>query len=378
MAKPSFGRHLVFKSGIHTNEGDQVWPASRVRGVLDVSKRLSPSRIPYTIQHPCDHLPIFGFADRDSLQLRELPGGEVGIDIMPLSFAEAAIPALKGRGLDKVSVGLGMDNEIVHLGLVPKPAVKGLGNVFSEPGEQAYAGKVEVVFSSSELDNPVRAAFGSMLRSSLQWKMSDIADWMRRMRERIIEQSSVEEADKQVPAYLIESIGSPLPDDEPSGDSVGNHFSDNSTQTDMDEETTQKLARLASIEAENASLKTQRDDAQSRAAELEAGNRNREIKGFLDGIADRLPGSMREQVEGILQDLQALKPRTFAEADGTTSEKSSFEAFKDLLSAAKPVVVFGEVAKPGICANADGDDKRSLEDRAVEETSESLAKGNSR
>jgi hypothetical protein len=378
MAKPSFGRHLVFKSGIHTNEGDQVWPASRVRGVLDVSKRLSPSRIPYTLLHPSDHLPIFGFADRDSLQLRELPSGEVGIDIMPLTFAEAAIPALKGRGLDKVSVGLGKDDEIVHLGLVPKPAVKGLGNVFSEAGEQASAGEMEVMFSSSELDHPVRAAFGSILRSSLQWKMSDIADWMRRMRERIIEQSSVEEADKQVPAYLIESIGSPLPDDEPSGDSVGNHFSDNSTQTDMDEETKNKLARLDALEAENASLKTQRDDAQRRAADLEDSESKRKIKVFLDGIADRVPGSMREQVEGILEDLKALKPRTFAAADGTTIEKSSFDLFRELLSAAKPVVVFGEVATYGVGANADGDDKRSLEDRAVEETSESLAKGSTR
>lgn len=373
MAKPSFGRHLVFKSGIHTNEGDQVWPADRVRGVLDASKRLSPSRIPYTLLHPADHLPIFGFADRDSLQLRELPGGAVGIDVLPVTFAESAVSALKGKGFDKISIGLGQHDEILHLGLVPKPAVAGLGAVFSESVEAGLVGEVEVVFESADLDNPVRQAFGSMLRSRIGWVFEDLASWLQGLRDRTIEAKGLDAANAEVPQYLIENLKGDLPDDEPFGDAaVGNAFSQ-STDAAMDEETKRKLARLDALEAENATLKTGLSAAQTRAAELEAGERKRQITVFLDGISDRVPNSMRMAVEGILEDLQALKPRTFSAADGQTSERTSFDVFKDLLSAAKPMVVFGEVAT-AFGADAGNEDTRSLDDQAVEETTERLQK----
>jgi|GEM_PF-1962913 len=371
MAKPTFGRHLVFKSGIHTNEGDQVWPADRVRGVLDASKRLSPSRIPYTLLHPSDHLPIFGFADRDSLQLRELPGGEVAIDIMPLTFAEGVIPALKGKGLDKISVGLGVDDQIVHLGLVPKPAVKGLGKVFSE-ADEASVGSVDVVFASADLDEPVRAAFGSMLRSRIAWIFEDLGTWMQGLRDRTIEAKGLDAADAEVPQYLIENLKRDLPEDDPVGDAaIGSAFSQ-STDDAMDEETKKKLARLDALEAENATLKTGLSEAQNRAAELEAGERKRQITVFLDGISDRVPNSMRVAVEGILEDLQALKPRVFSAADGTTTEKSSFDVFKELLSSAKPVVVFGEVATHGAAGTDAGGDSRPISQRADDETREQI------
>lgn len=372
MAKPSFGRHLVFKSGIHTNEGDQVWPADRVRGVLDASKRLSPSRIPYTLLHPSDHLPIFGFADRDSLQLRELPGGAVGIDVLPVTFAESAVSALKGKGFDKISIGLGKHDEILHLGLVPKPAVTGLGTVFSESVEEGLVGEVEVVFESADLDNPVRQAFGSMLRSRIGWVFEDLASWLQGLRDRTIEAKGLDAANAEVPQYLIENLKRDLPDDEPVGDAaVGNAFSQ-STDAAMDEETRRRLARLDALEAENATLKTGLSEAQTRAAELEAGERKRQITVFLDGIADRVPNSMRMAVEGILEDLQALKPRVFAAADGKTEEKTSFEVFQDLLSAAKPVVVFGEVATSGAAGSESGADTRPVSQRADDETREQI------
>jgi len=361
--KPIFGRHLIFRSGVHTKAaGETVWPPDRVRGVLDVTRRLSPAQIPYTLLHPTDNLPIFGYADRDSLQLHEIADGTVTLSIMPSSFANQAIPALKAGGLDKVSIGLGENDEVVHIGIVPKPAVDGLGNIFSS-SDQATASSAEVVFSSADLDNPVRSAFSSLMRMRIGWIFQDLAQWMQGLRDRTIEAKGVDAADKEVPTYLIDSLKTTLPDDDPNSGDLANGFSTTSTKDDMG-----KDKEIADLKAAAEVLKSQRDTALGRASELETAEKSREIKVFLDGITNRVPPSMRDMVEGILSDLQGLKPRTFAAADGQTAERTSFDVFKDILSAAKPVVTFGEAATRERSADAGGEDKRPQSQRAHEET----------
>jgi hypothetical protein len=364
--KKPFGRHLIFKSGIHTNEGQQVWPPDRVRGVLDATRRLSPPLIPYTLLHPEDNLPIFGFAERESITLHDLGDGSVTLSAIPLKFAEETIPALLRGGLNKVSIGLGTDDQIVHIGLVPKPAVDGLGTVFCENPVPASS-KAVVVFESKDLDNPVKTAFGSPLGMRVGWMFRDLASWMQRQRDRAIEKDGVETADKFMPQYLIDSLKEPIPDDEPvlrdlRSDSVPANSFSNSNDDDMTEEQKRKMQQL---ETENAQLIIEKNSALQKAAELEGGVRQREITGFLDSIADRVPGSMRGLVEGILSDLQSLKPRVFSAADGTTQEKSSYEVLRDLLSSAKPAVVFSEVATGDKAA--EGADARPIDQRVSDE-----------
>ena len=71
-------------------------------------------------------------------------------------------------------------------------------------------------------------------------------------------------------------------------------------------------------------------------------------------VVDRVPPSIRDIVEGILLDLQGVQPRTFAAADGTTTERSSFESLKTLLSAGPVQVVFSDVATGKVSGSAVG------------------------
>ena len=72
-----FKRHNVFKSGIHKNTGEQVWPPDRVRGILDATRRFSPALIPYTLLHPENALPIYGFCKKESVELRKKAVGSL-------------------------------------------------------------------------------------------------------------------------------------------------------------------------------------------------------------------------------------------------------------------------------------------------------------
>lgn len=370
----TFSRHKIFRSGIHRNDGQQVWPPDRVRGVLDATRRLSPAFIPYTLLHPENSLPIYGFARKEDIQGEELPDGGFAITSVLHKFAEEAIPALEAQGLNQVSIGLGKDDEIVHVGFVPKPAVSGLGTVFSE-APVPCSNAVEVVFEAVDLDRPVAVAFAGY--SERWWHMGyalrQLGDWLGGVREREIEAKGIEAADKFIPTYMIDFFKQPLPDEEPAAEAVPAvaFAASTSTQTDnaMDEETKQ---RLAALEAENAALKTSNAAVLQRAADLEAASRRLEVTGFLDSISDRVPPSQRDVVEGILLDLQSVKPRTFAAADGTTQERSSYEALKGLLQGAAPVVVFGEVATRETAVESAADDKRPLSQRADEETAEQI------
>ena len=300
-----------------------MWPPDRVRGVLDATRRLSPALIPYTLLHPENSLPIYGFARKEDIQGEELPDGGYALTSVLHKFAEEAIPALEAQGLTQVSIGLGKDDEIVHVGFVPKPAVSGLGTVFSE-APVPCSSAVEVVFEAVDLDRPVEAAFAySEMRWHIGYALRQIGEWLAGVREREIEVKGIEAADKFVPTYMIDFLKQPLPEEEPAAEAgtvpsvafAASPASTTITDNTMDEETRQ---RLAALEAENAALRTSNAEALQRAAALEAETRRAEVTGFLDTIADRVPPSQRDIVEGILLDLQSAKPRSFAAADGTT------------------------------------------------------------
>lgn len=373
MPDSEYKRHDIFRSGIHKNEGEQVWPPERVRGVLDATRRLSPEFIPYTLLHPKDNLPIFGFARRDSIELRD-DGGSAVLSAVPERFARESIPALVRGGLDKVSVGLGKNDEIVHLGLVPDPAVDGLGTVFSAaPVKTAYTCEVE--FDAAALGNPVETAFGVSWKWRLQYWMDDVARAFGKLRDREIERSGVEEADKFLPSHLIESLKEPLPDDppeEPQETVPAMKFSaaetDNNTNDDatmgMTEEQKNELQRLKD---ENERLKTEHGEVLSRAQELEQEKRKAEVTTFISSVGDRVPPSMREAVTGILLDLQGLNPRVFAAADGKREERTSYDVFKDLLTKAPVQVVFSEVATSAATGNPSGQEKKTANDELREQ-----------
>lgn len=377
MPESEYKRHDIFKSGIHKNDGEQVWPPERVRGVLDATRRLSPELIPYTLLHPKDNLPIFGFARKDSIEGRQ-DAADYVLSAIPEKFAKESIPALIRGGLNKVSIGLGKNDEIVHIGLVPDPAVDGLGTVFSAaPVPTAFANEVE--FDAEALGNPVQTAFGVSWKWSLQSWMDDVTTVIGRWRDREIERSGVEEADKFIPAYMMDFLKRPLPDDlpeEPAEAEPATAFSaavtDNNPNDDAMGMTDEEKKEFQRLKDENTKLKADHGEALTRAEELEQKNREREVTNFISSVGDRVPPSMRDAVTNILLDLQGLKPRMFSTGGGKTDERTSFDVFKDLLTKAPVQVVFSEVATADVVGNGKGDDTRTLSQRADAETAAAI------
>ncbi len=351
-----FKRHNVFKSGIHKNTGEQVWPPDRVRGILDATRRFSPALIPYTLLHPENALPIYGFCKKESVELAEV-GGDVVLSTVMERFAEEAIPSLIKAGLNQISVGLGKLDEIVHFGFVPKPAVTGLGTVFSEASVAlappvGISSVLEVSFSAEELGGSVINAFGVSWEWALRDKLDMISQVFRSLRDREIEKSGVDAADKFIPAYLIDSLARPLPQDAQDttvkeGDmvpSVG-FMAGNDNQKIEDMALTElEKTELEQLRGENKLLKSEKEEALNKASELERGKRKAEVTSFVDSISDKVPPSVRDLIEGVLIDLQGVQPRVFSAADGTTAERSSYDVLKELLTAGPVQVIFREVA----------------------------------
>jgi hypothetical protein len=319
-----FSRHRIFASGVHRNDKDPVWPADRVAGVLAATRALSPARIPYTYRHPENSLPVLGYADRDSIALFE-EGGRTYLDIQPVDFAREMMPGLKEAGLDKVSIGLGKKGEIVHIGITDSPAVNGLGVAF-EAGEVPACFAEEVTFEAADLQ------FDVSWKWTLQSWMSDVASLFRKMREREIEKSGIEEADKYLPVYVLDFLGLSLPEDH-SEDAVPEAAINPTFETTMTEAEKLELERLRT---ENAALL-------QREAERAAESVQAEITGFCDSIPGVVTPAIRPQIIAILTDLHGAAPRTF-DTGGKTETKTSYDLLKEMLAGAKPVVVFETVA----------------------------------
>ena len=339
-----FNRHKIFKSGVHKNTGEQVWPPERVRGILDSTQKNSPELIPYTLLHPENSLPIYGFCRREDIKGTEVSGG-FELSAIPTRFAEAAIPSLIKAGLNQISIGLGRLDEIVHIGFVPAPAVEGLGHVFSAT-PITVSSVAEVLFSAEELGGAVNM-FSVSWEWDLRYKLSQIGQAFRALRDREIAEKGLESADKFLPSYLVDSIATELPPDVPDSNCDGGQCGDGSGDTlkvgFVAGGSNSENAALELLMVENARLKSETAAALSKAAELELLARKAEVTGFLDTITDRVPPSIRQVFENILFDLQGVGPRTFASADGTAVERTSFDALKELLVSAPVQVSFGLV-----------------------------------
>jgi len=328
-----FKRHKIFASGVHKSDVAPVWPAERVAGVLAATREHSPERIPYTYRHPENSLPVLGYTDRSSVELFE-EHGRTYLTAQPADFAKEWIASLKRTGFDKVSIGLGKLGEIVHIGMTDSPAVSGLGLAFEASSKVPKVCVEEVEFEAAELSS-LDEVFGVSWKWQLQSWMDDVSNLFQKLRDREIELNGVEAADKFLPSYVMDFIKRPLPPDEDQGDE--GPVSDNpSFESGMSVEDKAELERLR---GENAAL------LQRQAAE-EALRVQGEIAGFCAQYPAVVTPRIIDTITAVLLDLHGAQPRQFA-VEGMTVEKTSFEAFKELIAGAKPQIVFEEVATHG-------------------------------
>ena len=324
----NFKRHKIFASGVHKNEAAPVWPPEKVKGVLAATKEHSPEKIPYTYRHPVNSLPVLGYTDRSSVELFE-EHGRTYLTAQPADFAKEWIASLKKTGFDKVSIGLGKLGEIVHIGITDNPAVSGLGLAFEAADKVPSVFTEEVEFASTELSN-LDEVFEVSWKWQLENWMQDVASIFQRMRDKEIEVNGLDVADQFLPTYVMDFIKRPLPKDEPLEDSsIKPQF-----ENDMSVEEKAELERLR---GENALLLQKQVDAEALRVQGE-------IAAFCADHAAVVTPRVKDTITAVLLDLHGAQPRQF-EVDGKTVEKTSFEAFKELIAGAKPQIVFEEVAK---------------------------------
>ena len=336
----NFKRHKIFASGVHKNKAAPVWPPEKVAGVLAATKEHSPEKIPYTYRHPVNSLPVLGYTDRSSVELFE-EHGRTYLTAQPADFAKEWIASLKKTGFDKVSIGLGKLGEIVHIGITDNPAVSGLGIAFEAADKVPTVFTEEVEFESKELSS-LDEVFEVSWKWQLQSWMDEVSSLFQKLRDREIEVNGVDTADKFLPSYIMDFIKRPLP---PDVDVVvdGQVSTNPSFENDMSVEEKAELERLR---GENAAL------LQRQAAE-EALRVQTEITGFCAQYPAVVTPRIKDTITAVLLDLHGAQPRQFA-VDGKQVEKTSFEAFKELIAGAKPQIVFEEVATHGNAVPGDG------------------------
>lgn len=330
-----FNRHKIFASGVHQkpDQAQAVWPADRVRVLFETSKQLSPRLIPYTFRHPANNLPVLGYAERDSLEMVD-DGGRTYLSVLPKEMAKEFLGGLKEVGFDKVSIGIGKQGEIVHIGFTDNPAVAGLGAAFEATETVPPVYLEEVEFEGSDLGDEMRGAFEISWKWRLQSWMSDVADLFQKMREQKIEADGIEAADKFLPGYVLDFLKRPLPDDPAETDLIDGQTPIYEGETPMTDAERKEMERLQN---ENKSL------MDAAAAEAKA-KRLASVETFCADHPTVVTPKVKPQVVAILTALQGVEAPVTFEVDGSPVEKSAFEAFCELIAGAKPAVVFEEKA----------------------------------
>lgn len=324
----SYKRHRIFASGVHNNDKDPVWPPEKVQGVFDATKAHSPAQIPYTYRHPENSLPVLGYANRDSVEVFE-EGGRTFITAQPADLAKEWIASLKKTGFDKVSVGLGRFNEIVHIGITDRPAVSGLGLAFEAKETVPPVFTREFEFDSEDLGG-TESLFEVSWKWHLEQWMANVAALFQQMRDKEIEANGIDSADNFLPAYVMDFIKTPLPKDLPidQGEPMNPQF-----ESDM---SVDEKAELERLRAENAELLNAKAIASREKVDAE-------ILGFCAEHPAVITPKIKDVIVAVLKDLYGAQPRQF-EVDGRSFETTSYDAMKELLAGAKPQLVFEEVA----------------------------------
>lgn len=333
-----FKRHKIFASGVHKTKNAPVWPREKVLALFQATKSNSPIKIPYTYRHPENNLPVLGYTDRESIEVYE-QDGRTYLTAKPAEFAKEWIAGLKKAGCDKVSIGIGKCGEIVHIGFTDNPAVSGLGAAFETSDNVPAVYTEEVDFESSDLDNPV-TGFDVTWKWQLQSWMRDVADLFQKMRDKEIESNGIDAADNFLPSYVMDFLKLELPADPPQDavpDATTNQF-----ESDM---TVEEKTELERLRAENATLLQQQSEAEASLVQSE-------ILGFCSEHRAVVTPKIKDQVVAILMDLHGAQPRQF-EIDGAKVSKTSFEVLKELITGAKPQLVFEEVATKGKAADGE-------------------------
>ena len=292
-----YGYIPVFWSGTHLNKGDKKeWTPEDVRTIFYSTKKKG-GKIPFTIDHPKNDLPVIGYTDNYNIRLIE-DGVKATIEVQPTDFAEQILKQVKDSGRKKVSIALSPDDySIRHIGLVEKPAIKDLPAIPFEKSEETINFELECA-DSIFADLPIEPTVNEKFLSNFN-------------KEKIM-------------------------DDKPNQKPEPNPI-------------------LLKFEQENAELKAQLEKLKAEQSAVQAEKRQLEFKQYLaDNHSSRVTPAIMPKVLRIMTALDGQQEYEFTE-DGTVIKTTPLEEFKALLFTLPEQVKFGEFAVNGT-ADANGED----------------------
>lgn len=180
------GRH-------RTSDPKKDWNTADLDAIVTATLEKSSPRIPFVAQtsdgrHPKNNLPVFGYADRDTLRKTTVDGREV-LEIQPVEFADGLLSGLRDTPLNKMSISLTKPNlQLDHICFVERPAVADI------PPLTSYE------FSASD----ERSEFITIDSEPAQFaddRMPVVGNVLRSLRDWFIGKFGLEEANRAMPDF---------------------------------------------------------------------------------------------------------------------------------------------------------------------------------
>lgn len=310
----------VFAPGTHTAmDGRTITFTSE--NCIDLANSYDPSvsEAPFVIGHPSLTAPAYGWAER--LEFRDGIVYAAPRQVNP-AFAEAFnAGSYKKRSLSiyqpdspgNPKPGHYYARHVGFLGAVP-PGVKGL------PDAQ---------FAEASGDN-------GPLEFALPWEADNLASLFQSIRDWVIQEKDIEQADSIIPQWRIQSILDSATDDRKSSISPLAYAEENNV--DPNQTTTVTAEELARRETALAGREEKLRVAEEAAKQRDAKVRRDAVVSYAGGLVKA--GSILPRQKNTVLSLDST-PLSFADGDATVN-KTPEELLRDVLSQRPKVVDFSE------------------------------------
>ncbi|HGT2882721.1 TPA: hypothetical protein ACM2WZ_005139 [Klebsiella variicola] len=314
----------VFAPGTHTAMDGRTITFTP-ENCIDLANSYDPSvsEAPFVIGHPSLTAPAYGWAER--LEFRDGIVYAAPRQVNP-AFAEAFnAGSYKKRSLSiyqpdspgNPKPGHYYARHVGFLGAVP-PGVKGL------PDAQ---------FAEASGDN-------GPLEFALPWEADNLASLFQSLRDWVIQEKDIEQADSIIPQWRIQSILDSATDERQSSISPLAYAEENNV--DPNQTTTVTAEELARRQAALDERENKLRVAEENALQQKALERRTAIVGFADGLVKAgnvLPRHKSSIVEVLVNLSQ--EPLSFSEGD-TTVSKTPEELLREILSTKPRAIDFSE------------------------------------
>lgn len=334
-----------FRTGTHTDSAG----LTHVITMDDLDARASAyneqqaHEAPVVVGHPKTDAPAYGWVRR------LVRSGDTLVAEVE-SVADEFADWLERGFYKKVSAAFYPDGLLRHIGFLgaQPPAVKGL------PAFSFAAAGVEIEFASRDFTGAGFADWSDYAMSTMRRIASRLRDW-------IIEQKGIEEADKVISTWDIDAL-MPAPESTSQFSNFGGTMKDSNTPpagapagAPATQANPELESRLAAEQAARAAAEERIKSLESQFAEAQAAAVRARVTSFFaeSAVRERVTAETdRQALTPVIEILLGQAEIEFAEADGKKAKRQPAEILMNFIRSLKPQVEFGERVTGGAGAPA--------------------------